>query len=169
MHMSVLWVLGLTLWLVAACAMPPPPTEPGAVQTPPGKVPASSTDRPPGTETPAPSAKLTAAPLTPVAVLQGEKPTMTPTPSVPPDLLSLPQVALAKADLARRLGTSPDQIQVVQVEMVVWPDQGLGCPQPGMAYLQVPVDGLRILLAHGGRTYAYHSGGLRPPFLCENP
>ncbi len=167
MRTAVLWALGLALGLLAACVMPPPPTGSGTVQLSPTAV--STRPTPSRAETPAPWAKLTATPLTPTAVLQGEKPTMVPPPSVPAELRNLPQVALARADLARRLGVSPDRIQVVQVETVVWPDQGLGCPQPGMAYLQIPVDGLRILLAHGGRTYAYHSGGLRPPFLCESP
>jgi hypothetical protein len=36
-----------------------------------------------------------------------------------------------------------------------------------MRYKQVPVDGLRILLRLSGRTYAYHSGGSKAPFLCE--
>ncbi len=167
MRTAVLWALGLALGLLTACVMPPAPTGFETAQPWPAEVSASPT--PSRTGTPAPWAKFRATPLTPLARLQGEKPTMTPPPSAPSDLRNLPQVALARADLARRLGIAPESIQVVQVEMVVWPDQGLGCPQPGMAYLQVPVDGLRILLAYGGRTYAYHSGGLRPPFLCEPP
>ena len=50
---------------------------------------------------------------------------------------------------------------------VVWPDKGLGCPQHGMEYLQVQVDGTLIELEAGGERYRYHSGETRPPFLCE--
>ena len=75
----------------------------------------------------------------------------------------------AKADLAERLGVPVDDVTVVSSEEVTWPDSSLGCPQPGMMYAQVLTDGSRILLSAGGRTYEYHSGGHRPPFLCETP
>ena len=94
---------------------------------------------------------------------------MTPTQNLPPDLLALPQVAQAKADLAQRLNVAPGDIEVVLVEDVVWPDGSFGCPQPGMAYAQVLQEGLRVLLRYGGNEYAYHSGGAQPPFLCEHP
>ena len=35
-----------------------------------------------------------------------------------------------------------------------------------MAYTQVPVDGLRIVLVHEGIQYPYHSGGFTDTFLC---
>ena len=76
-------------------------------------------------------------------------------------------VIQAKEDLAERLSTAVDQIQLVEFRAVVWPDASLGCPQPGMAYKQVPQDGGLIRLEVDGRLYEYHSGGSRPPFLCE--
>ena len=76
---------------------------------------------------------------------------------------------VAKADLARRRSVAPDTITVVEVRDVVWPDGGMGCPRPGMAYKQVPVDGLLIRLESGGQIFEYHSGGGKPPFLCEQP
>lgn len=79
----------------------------------------------------------------------------------------LPQVEMAKADLAERLNVAPETIEVVQVEARVWPDAGMGCPQPGMVYTQVPQDGLLIRFGAGGQVYDYHSGGTRDPFLCE--
>lgn len=75
--------------------------------------------------------------------------------------------ALAEEDLAQRLGISPDQIEVSEVRAVTWPDASLGCPEPDMMYAQVIQEGLLIRLSAGGETYAYHSGGNRPPFLCE--
>lgn len=77
------------------------------------------------------------------------------------------QIALASADLARRLSFNPAQIQLVDAASVTWPDGSLGCPKPGMMYTQALVDGLRIRLRAGEQVYAYHSGGERPPFLCE--
>jgi hypothetical protein len=38
-----------------------------------------------------------------------------------------------------------------------------------MGYRQVQVDGLLIRLESGGRIFEYHSGGNKPPFLCEQP
>ncbi len=84
------------------------------------------------------------------------------------DLGSQPFVRLAQEDLAKRLSVPAEQIELVEVRNVVWPDKGLGCPQPGMAYTQVQVDGQLIRFRAGGRLYEYHSGGNRPPFLCEN-
>jgi hypothetical protein len=91
--------------------------------------------------------------------------------AVPPAtaLVSTGQVELAKADLARRRSVALDTIRVVEVLSVTWPDPGLGCPQPGMAYKQVPVDGLLIRLESDGQLFEYHSGGSKAPFLCEQP
>lgn len=79
----------------------------------------------------------------------------------------LPPVEFAIADLAARLGVDESAIAIVYVEAVTWPDGSMGCPQPGMAYTQVLVDGMRVVLSVGGVEYAYHSGGDREPFLCE--
>jgi hypothetical protein len=76
-------------------------------------------------------------------------------------------VDLAKADLAQRLAVEITAITLISYDDVVWPDSSLGCPQPGMAYLQVPKDGSRIVLEFEGTTYDYHTGGGRNPFLCE--
>lgn len=87
------------------------------------------------------------------------------TPSVDPALATF--VATAVADLAQRLGVDPSEVSVLSARSVTWPDRGLGCPQPGMAYPQVQVDGSRIELSARGILYAYHSGGSRGPFLCD--
>jgi hypothetical protein len=80
-----------------------------------------------------------------------------------------PLVNQAKEDLAQRLSISVDQIAVLEARSVVWPNAALGCPQPGMKYRQVPMDGALIRLAVDGKVYEYHSGGGRDPFLCEQP
>lgn len=73
----------------------------------------------------------------------------------------------AIADLSQRLNIAPESIQVLEARSVTWPDGSLGCPQPGMQYIQVLMDGAYILLNAEGKDYPYHSGGSRPPFLCE--
>lgn len=78
-------------------------------------------------------------------------------------------VSDAVSDLCSRLGVGTDEVTVIAAESVTWPDRSLGCPHPDMAYLQVLVDGARVLLEVGARTYAYHCGGERGPFLCESP
>lgn len=78
-------------------------------------------------------------------------------------------VQQAQRDLAKRLSLPVESIELLKFEDVIWPDGSLGCPQPGMVYTQVLVEGYRILLQYGGQVYAYHGGGDRPPFLCENP
>ncbi len=81
----------------------------------------------------------------------------------------LPAAERAREDLAGRVGADPASIEIVTAEFVVWPDSSLGCPHPDMSYLQVLTDGVRILLVHEGATFAYHGGGNRDPFLCEQP
>ena len=80
-----------------------------------------------------------------------------------------PLVQIARQDLAVRLGIAIDEIEVLEAQGVVWGDTSMGCPHPDMGYLQVPQDGALIRLSVGGREYNYHSGGNRPPFLCETP
>src|SRR5688572_15752750 len=77
-------------------------------------------------------------------------------------------IALAVGDLARRLQLSAADVTVLEARNVLWPDRSLGCPRPGVAYPQVPQDGALIRLQAQGRTFNYHVGGIRPPFLCEN-
>ena len=98
-------------------------------------------------------------------------PTQTPSPEEPmaqPDLANYPPVQQATADLAQRLDVDPAAVEVVRVEEVTWPNAGVGCPEPGMAYTQALVDGQFIQLQVDGVTYNYHSGGQRAPFLCTS-
>ncbi|MCS6843693.1 MAG: hypothetical protein NZ528_05105 [Caldilineales bacterium] len=76
------------------------------------------------------------------------------------------QAAVAIADLSARLGVPAEQIKVVEVLEVTWPDASLGCPQPGMMYAQVIVEGLKVVLEANGRTYAYHGRSPNDLFLC---
>jgi hypothetical protein len=151
--------------LCAGCSgVPAPlttPGEPGAGQpqrdgTP---VPTDTVDRKPGTE-----ALVTAVP-SPKATQPGPSPDnpLSPDP-VDPGLKGVANQA--KEDLARRLAIPAAQIEVPEAQFVVWPDGSLGCPQPDMAYTQVPVDGALISLRAGERVFNYHSGG-DAPFMCR--
>lgn len=96
---------------------------------------------------------------------------MTETPQIPSPLDSNENrlVRLAKEDLAQRLDVPLEQIELVSMEAVTWPDGSLGCPEPGVEYIQVQREGSLIRLRVGKRVYQYHSGGRRQPFLCEHP
>lgn len=76
-------------------------------------------------------------------------------------------IEMAKKDLAQRLSISVGEINLVEAKPVVWPDSSMGCPQSGMAYLQIPEDGALIVLKFDGISYEYHNGGSRGLFLCE--
>lgn len=79
------------------------------------------------------------------------------------------KAALAFADLARRTGVDPSAIKVVKAEAVTWNDGSLGCPQPGMVYPQVLIEGYRLVLEANGVTYAYHAAAYGDFFYCERP
>jgi hypothetical protein len=74
-----------------------------------------------------------------------------------------------KADLAERLKVPADEVKVVTVEGVTWPDASLGCPKPGMDYTMALVPGYRIVLEAAGAQYEYHTDQGRRFVHCENP
>jgi hypothetical protein len=76
-------------------------------------------------------------------------------------------VHLAMLELSRRLNVDLGDIEVIEARAVVWPDRSFGCPRPGLNYPQVQQDGAMIRLRVGAQQFAFHSGGSRPPFLCE--
>ena len=78
-------------------------------------------------------------------------------------------VQMAKDDLATHLQVETSEIELVELEEVVWPDSALGCPEPEQMYAQATQDGFRILLSVAGEEYAYHGSEGRVPFLCQPP
>ncbi|MEP7113253.1 MAG: hypothetical protein ABI862_08310 [Ilumatobacteraceae bacterium] len=106
---------------------------------------------------------LLSSPLTVVA--DPEEATVPSSPDLAPSLQRLVNQAIA--DLATLLSVDASTISTVSAKSVTWPDGSLGCPQSGMNYTQVTVDGALIELAVDGTTYRYHSGGSRSPFLCH--
>jgi len=79
----------------------------------------------------------------------------------PPKVPSKAQrvVALAKSDLAKRLGI--DSSAILKVEPVEWPDSCLGCASPDTACAQVITPGFRIVLEAIGEEWVYHSSHSR--------
>jgi hypothetical protein len=115
----------------------------------------------PTTATTPASGSLVATPIT----ADTQETTVTPSPDVDPSLQGL--VDQAVADLATHLSVDASTISVISAKSVTWPDGSVGCPQPGMMYTQVTVDGALVQLGVAGTTYSYHSGGSRSQFLCQ--
>ena len=75
-------------------------------------------------------------------------------------------VQQAIEDMVKRFKTDAAQIHVVSTEAVTWNDGSLGCPQPGMAYIQMLIEGYKIVLSYEGNLYNYHTN-TSAAFLCE--
>jgi hypothetical protein len=132
----------------------------------------SVSETPPSSSTPQESTPSIEPPTTPPSTpptsakpLPRVSRRLVPIPSGTPIDSTMPLVEDAVADLARRLDVEPSDVTIVEALAVTWPDGSMGCPEPGMAYTQVLVDGTFVLLEAGGRQYRYHGGS--PLFLCE--
>ncbi len=76
-------------------------------------------------------------------------------------------IRLAVETLARDLGCPAGQIVVHEATNVTWRTSALGCPRPGMMYLQVLTPGYRVRLAHDGREYTVHTDRGRRAVRCH--
>jgi hypothetical protein len=89
------------------------------------------------------------------------------TPAIPPDETAEKMIALVKQHLAQKLSIAADQIVLSDVKPVVWRDAGLGCPKPGVDYIQVETPGYNILLEAGGKAYTYHTDETKRFVQCN--
>jgi len=180
MHSLSCVLLFATLVGVTACAAATPlplPAEPrdtgyGTAETPTpsqrATAPAQRDLFPAATQ--APTSVLPLPPEPPPMPPGADIPTPPPVPGVVPAEPVLPSgsqavVKLASQDLSQRLSLAEVEIRVVSVEPRDWPDTSLGCPQPGMVYLQVITPGYLVILEAGGRRYEYHTDRQRA-ILC---
>lgn len=67
--------------------------------------------------------------------------------------------------LAAELGITKDRVFVDTVRAVEWRDSSLGCPKPGVAYLDVIASGHRVLLRVDRQVHVVHEAGNRA-FVC---
>lgn len=67
--------------------------------------------------------------------------------------------------LATELGIPKDQVLVDTVRTVEWRDSSLGCPKPGVAYLDVISPGHRVTLRVDRKVHVVHEAGNRA-FVC---
>lgn len=75
---------------------------------------------------------------------------------------------LVVRDLAGRLGTALEEVQVLSTQGIDWPDAGLGCPLPGKEYPQTVTPGYLISLAVEGMPYTYHTDQALQIILCSD-
>jgi hypothetical protein len=81
---------------------------------------------------------------------------------VPADLLDK-----ILADAAQRSGADLASIVVERGEAVEWPNGALGCPKPGVAYLQVVTAGYHLVLRAAGSRYDYRADARGRFLLCQ--
>jgi hypothetical protein len=77
--------------------------------------------------------------------------------------------ALARAALAQELALAEADITIAEVQETEWRDSSLGCPKPGLNYLQVITPGYSITLEAQGKRYVYHSDTNRRVVRCDKP
>ncbi|MDX1991731.1 MAG: hypothetical protein SF029_05055 [bacterium] len=105
-----------------------------------------------------PTATFTPLPVTPTAT--PAPPTETPLPTSDPreqndSAMQAEMIALVRADLAARLGTSPEAISIGLVEAVQWRSSLLDCASRNPLDGEIP--GYRVLAQVGEAVYEYHT------------
>jgi hypothetical protein len=80
-------------------------------------------------------------------------------------------IELARNRAAEQAGISPDQVTVVNVEEVEWPDFSLGCPNllGHFSVAQVTVPGFIVQLDVAGSPAIYHTDRGVRAMACEAP
>ena len=111
------------------------------------------------TRTLAPQPEPTLSPLpTPArSPLPTPGPDEHPSPSAPIPPEAEVSARAAISDFAAKRRVAPETVQVVSISEFDWSDTSLGCPQPGMFYAQIIVQGYKIILSAGGQQVEYHT------------
>ncbi len=81
-----------------------------------------------------------------------------------PEMQQMRDQAIAR--LATDLGIAPEAISVIESEATTWSDGSLGCPQPGVSYIQVLIEGYRFLLEANGTLYELHTDNRSEVVRC---
>jgi hypothetical protein len=106
--------------------------------------------------TPIPAAVKTELVATGQALSSPSAPTQAP-PASGTAATPLPAVQTARSVLASQLHLQINQVKIVQVEAVDWPDGCLGVHTPGIMCNQMVTPGYKIVLEANGKSYEYHS------------
>ncbi len=93
--------------------------------------------------------------------------------SVPPSGDAVPGTVPATlleaivADASAIAGVDAGDVIVISTESVTWNDGSLGCPKPGVMYIQQIIAGYRVVVEAGGERYDYRAGSSGEPKRCE--
>lgn len=69
-----------------------------------------------------------------------------------------PQVAnVVRQDLSRRTGIAPGQLRITQSSQETWPNGCLGLAEPDQVCTQALVEGWRVVVSSGGKTWVYRT------------
>jgi hypothetical protein len=85
----------------------------------------------------------------------------------PPD-----EIYIALADLSTRAGRTLalSDLSAWRWSQMDYPDSSLGCPKPGLVYLQMITPGYRFIFEYNGATFDYRASvGGGSVFLCSGP
>lgn len=114
---------------------------------------------PPDTATSVPSEEATTVPTEEATAEATEEATEEPTEEATAEPASegVDMGALVRQILAQQLQLNLDQIEIISVEEVEWPDACLGVYTADMMCAQVITPGYRVVLAVDGQQYEYHT------------
>ena len=115
------------------------------------------TSTPGSASTPGPS-------VSPAAVVPSRSPVVTGSPASEAQAAA---IEAARRDAAQRLNTTPESLQLDDVEARQWPDRALGCPRQGVLYAQVLTPGYLIVLSSGSRRLEYHTDDRGMAVFCQ--
>ena len=73
---------------------------------------------------------------------------------------------IAHSTLAKHLEVAESEISTIRLSRFNWPNSALGCPKPGLAYMQAVIPGYLALLKHDNRQYRVHIGNSRG-IVCQ--
>lgn len=74
-------------------------------------------------------------------------------------------VELARGDLASRLHVPVDQVELVSLTPINWPDACLGVRSPGFVCAQVVTPGFVLSFRVNGKTYIYNTSQVEAIFI----
>lgn len=72
-------------------------------------------------------------------------------------------------DASERTEVEVSALEVTRAQAMSWPDGSLGCPEPGMFYLQVITDGYWVEVVAGEERLDYRADTNGVFRLCTNP
>lgn len=87
--------------------------------------------------------------------------------SASPDGLPDDLRAAILADATAFLDVDASTVSIVSAEAVTWNDGSLGCPKRGVVYIQMLIDGFRVIVGAGDQQLDYRTGRKGEFKRCE--